>query len=423
MARLSLNSSRKSKISPAGEIPVDWSCVRLEKVADIQTGLSKSENRSGPTIRMPYLRVANVQDGHFDLSEIKEIEVPRDSVDRFRVKSGDVLLTEGGDFDKLGRGAVWNGEVLDCVHQNHIFVVRPHRDQLDERFFAYQTQGASGRSYFKSCSKQSTNLASINSSQLRAFPTILPQLPEQQKIADILGTWDEALEKFDALIATKDRRKQALMQQLLAVAAQKIGHSHARHRLGAIAERVTRKNTVGNDNVLTISAQRGLINQREYFNRNVAGADLSGYYLLERGEFAYNRSSSIGFPYGALKRLDQYDLGIVSTLYLCFRIKPGAKVSSDYLAHYLDGGFINSGLRSIAKEGARAHGLLNVTADEFFDLDIFIPPLPLQTKLAAILDAADAELRLLRQQRTALDHQKRGLMQHLLTGQIRVKIP
>ncbi len=261
----------------------------------------------------------------------------------------------------------------------------------------------------------------LNIGDVEEFQIPTPPLPEQCAIAITLMPWISALEKLDALIAAKTRRKQALMQQLLHVAAEKF-RGHTRLRLGNVVERVTRKNAVGNENVLTISAQEGLINQNEYFNRSVAGADLSGYFLLQRGEYAYNRSSSIGFPYGAIKRLDRYDAGIVSTLYLCFRIRATAEVSSDYLAHYLDGGFLNAGLRSIAKEGARAHGLLNVTADEFFDLDIFVPPKPLQEKIAAVLDAANAELRLLLQQRAALDQQKRGLMQQLLTGKTRVAV-
>lgn len=260
----------------------------------------------------------------------------------------------------------------------------------------------------------------INVDILEDVEVEYPSITNQRKIAEILSEWDVALEKFDALVSAMKRRKQGLMQQLLHVAVEKAGHGHTRHRVGNVVERVTRKNIIGNDNVLTISAQDGLINQREYFNRSVAGADLSGYFLLQRGEFAYNRSSSIGYPYGAIKRMDRYDQGIVSTLYLCFRVRDTAQISSDYLAHYLDGGYLNSGLRAIAKEGARAHGLLNVSADEFMDLDIFLPPLPLQEKISAILDAADKELRLLHDQRTALDEQKRGLMQQLLTGQKRV---
>lgn len=261
----------------------------------------------------------------------------------------------------------------------------------------------------------------INLSEIRKLALVHPPLPEQSKIADILTTWDEALTQLDALIEAQECRKKALMQQLLTRASSKAGTRHARQRMGCFLERVTRRNSSLNDNVLTISAQGGLVSQKEYFNRSVAGADLSGYYLLHRGEFAYNRSYSKGYPYGALKRLDQFDSGVVSTLYLCFRIKEGAAVSPNYLVHYFEGGRLNSGLRCIAKEGARAHGLLNVTADEFFDLDIFLPSLAEQQKIAEILDTADQQLTLLRTQRTALDQQKRGLMQRLLTGKLRVK--
>ncbi len=307
------------------------------------------------------------------------------------------------------RNAAFNQDVKALV---------PDPNQADARFLGYYLRAENCR--LRNCvTTAGHGTGRLPLESLEEYPVPLPSLSEQRKIADILGTWDDALEKLDALIAAKARRKQALMQQLLAVAAQKIGQGHARYRLGEVIERVTRKNTEGNENVLTISAQDGLINQREYFNRSVAGANLSGYFLLRRGEFAYNRSSSIGFPYGAIKRLDRYDAGVVSTLYLCFRLRDRAQVSSDYLAHYLDGGFLNSGLRSVAKEGARAHGLLNVTADEFLDIDIFLPPLPLQTKIAAILDAAATELCLLRDQRATVDQQKRGLMQQLLTGKVR----
>ena len=265
-------------------------------------------------------------------------------------------------------------------------------------------------------------MKNIGSRRYLEIEVAFPPLPEQRKIADILTTWDEALTQLDALIEAQERRKKALMQQLLTRASSKAGTRHARQRMGCVLERVTRRNSSLNDNVLTISAQGGLVSQKEYFNRSVAGADLSGYYLLHRGEFAYNRSYSNGYPYGALKRLDQFDSGVVSTLYLCFRIKEGAAVSPDYLVHYFEGGRLNSGLRCIAKEGARAHGLLNVTADEFFDLDIFLPSLPEQQKIAEILDTADQQLTLLRTQRTTLDQQKRGLIQRLLTGKLRVKI-
>lgn len=336
---------------------------------------------------------------------------------RSRVSAGDLLITVvGANIGKIATVPEW----LDGANiSRSVARISVNKAAAYPNYIRAYLQGGIRRLLHINSNGGAQPV--LNLDDLREFEVPLPPLPAQRKIADILDTWDEALEKLDALIIAKERRNQAVMQQLLAVAAQKIGHGHARYRLGEVIERVTRKNTEGNDNVLTISAQDGLINQREYFNRSVAGADLSGYFLLRRGEFAYNRSSSIGFPYGAIKRLDRYDAGVVSTLYLCFRLRDRAQVSSDYLAHYLDGGYLNSGLRSVAKEGARAHGLLNVTADEFLDIDIFLPPLPLQTKIAAVLDAATTELRLLRDQRTAVDKQKRGLMQQLLTGSIRVK--
>jgi len=102
-------------------LPEGWKRKRLEKVAIIQTGIAKNQNSMADGMELPYLRVANVQDGYLDLSEIKYIHVHRDKANRYRLEKGDVLLTEGGDFDKLGRGAVWEGQIEDCVHQNHVF--------------------------------------------------------------------------------------------------------------------------------------------------------------------------------------------------------------------------------------------------------------------------------------------------------------
>ena len=161
-------------------LPSGWKWKHLEKVAAIQTGIAKNQNSEPETIELPYLRVANVQDGYLDLSEIKNINIHKDKINRYRLENGDVLLTEGGDFDKLGRGAVWEGQIQDCLHQNHVFAVRPDKHQLLPSFLSAQTGSSYGKKYFLRCSKQSTNLASINSSQLKAFPVLLPPFPEQK---------------------------------------------------------------------------------------------------------------------------------------------------------------------------------------------------------------------------------------------------
>ncbi|MEJ1365549.1 MAG: restriction endonuclease subunit S, partial [Candidatus Sedimenticola sp. (ex Thyasira tokunagai)] len=197
------------------ELPAGWRVERLENVAHIQTGIAKNKNSKEETVSLPYLRVANVQDGYLDLSEIKTIDLPSNKFSRYALKTGDVLLTEGGDFDKLGRGAVWRGQIEECVHQNHVFAVRPDQRELLPPFLSTLAGSFYGKKYFLRCSKQSTNLASINSSQLKAFPVLLPPLYEQQAITDLLATWDEVIEKMERLIQAKEKQKLAKLHSLI----------------------------------------------------------------------------------------------------------------------------------------------------------------------------------------------------------------
>jgi predicted nucleotidyltransferase len=176
-----------------GEVPTTWGTARLGEVAHIQTGVAKGRRLDGrsPIVEVPYLRVANVQDGYLDLGEIKTIELRESEIERYRLQVGDVLLTEGGDFDKLGRGYLWHGQIPGCVHQNHIFAVRADGSRLRPDFLAYLVQSRYGRAYF---AHKTTNLASINASKLKAFPVLLPALEEQAEIAAALGAIDQTLE-------------------------------------------------------------------------------------------------------------------------------------------------------------------------------------------------------------------------------------
>jgi type I restriction enzyme S subunit len=432
MSKLSLNASKKTKHTPAGEIPVDWGWATLDSVAVVQTGLSKSSNRSGNFVRLPYLRVANVQDGHFSLEEIKEIDVPKDQVERFSVKKGDLLLTEGGDFDKLGRGAVWNGQIESCVHQNHLFVVRGKPSIIDQRFLASYTQSPKGRTYFQSCSKQSTNLASINSSQLKKLPVPLPPVHEQRKIADILGTWDEALVTLDALIAAKTHQKKALMQHLLSGKTRVTGFDQSdgknksdrfgvypadwrRVALSEIIQEVSARNAVGKDMpVLSCTKHRGLVLSQEYFGKRVHAEDTSGYRVVRRGEFAYATNH---IEEGSMGYQNLVDAGLVSPIYTVFKTK--GEIDDNYLFRVLKSPLLIHFYQINTSASVDRRGSLRY--DEFSRIHIWIPTKPEQLAIAAILDTADQELTLLRTQRQTLDQQKRGLMQRLLTGKTRVK--
>lgn len=150
--------------------------------------------------------------------------------------------------------------------------------------------------------------------------------------------------------------------------------SWEQRKLGDIVERVTRKNTnLESDLPLTISAQYGLIDQNEFFDKRVASKDVSGYYLVNNGEFAYNKSTSNDAPWGAVKRLDRYEKGVVSTLYIVFGIRDSHQTDSDFLATYYDTNRWYSGVQAVAAEGARNHGLLNIAASDFFDTTLMLP--------------------------------------------------
>ena len=251
---------------------------------------------------------------------------------------------------------------------------------------------------------------------------ILPPAEEQCRIAEILTAQNKVIELKEKLLAEKLRQKKYLMQQLLTGKKRLPGFDGEWQncRLHQITKRIRRRNTVGNENVLTISAQYGLINQSEFFNKEIASEDKSNYYLLHRNDFAYNKSYSSGYPYGAIKRLTRYDQGIVSPLYICFEIV-GDHVSLEYMEQYFEAGLMNREIQAFAQEGARNHGLLNIAVDDFFNSKIVLPSSEEQRAIAAILTAADREIELLQQDLEQEKQKKKALMQLLLTGIVRVR--
>ena len=204
------------KDSPLGRIPVEWEVVQLGNVSGISSGLTLGKIYSGPnTLELPYLRVANVQDGYLDLSDVKKVRVPKSHVEKYQLRAGDVLMNEGGDFDKLGRGTVWNGEIKNCLHQNHIFKVRPKEKELSSNYLAAVSSSPYGKAFFVLSSKQSTNLASINSTQLKSFPVPLPLYDEQLRIERLLRSHSAVHNDTLRQLKKLQSQKKALMQDLL----------------------------------------------------------------------------------------------------------------------------------------------------------------------------------------------------------------
>lgn len=206
-----LEAYRKAMITNAFQLERETEWKRLDEISDISGGITKGRDLTGQeTLRLPYLRVANVQDGYLDLSEMKSIELKASEKEKYLLAEGDVLYTEGGDRDKLGRGTVWHGEIKDCVHQNHVFKARINRDVAIPEYVAYWSMSAPARNYFYTKGKQSVNLASINKSVLSALELPVPSLAKQKRIIQeieehlsvcnsIEETIEKALEQADAM--------------------------------------------------------------------------------------------------------------------------------------------------------------------------------------------------------------------------------
>lgn len=196
--------------------PAHWPIKRVSEVAEVGSGVTLGKDVSGfKSVELPYLRVANVQDGHLDLSTVKTVRVRCDEMDRYRLEAGDVLMTEGGDLDKLGRGTLWEGQIPDCLHQNHIFRVRANRTMLDPRFFSYVVESDIAKRYFMRVAKRTTNLASTNKTQVRAFRFPVLPLPEQEQIVAIVAAAKAKLRGLIQKEAALQQLKKSLMHDLL----------------------------------------------------------------------------------------------------------------------------------------------------------------------------------------------------------------
>lgn len=395
-------------------LPEGWKRLTVADICTMQNG-----NGFGPedwgTAGLPIIRIQNMNGGKdFDYYA----EIP-DS--RWVVETGQLLFAWAGTRGVSFGPSIWRGR--KGVLNQHIFKINA-KSGIDTEWLYRALSHVTNRIESQAHGFKAT-LLHVKKSDIERQDVLVPGINEQRALAECLTVWENAIITTEKLLANSRRQKQVLMRGLLS------GKRRFDCPTGSwqyvdfdqVFERITRKNTVCNNNVLTISGQHGLISQRDYFNKSVASANLSGYTLLERGDFAYNKSYSAGYPMGAIKPLLAYDAGVVSSLYLCFRLRSDVDADLDFFRHYFEAGLLNEEISGIAQEGARNHGLLNVSVTDFFKLRLHIPPAPVQRKIAEAINVAEAEERLFEQELSRFQMEKHALMQQLLTGKRRVRLP
>lgn len=273
-----------------------------------------------------------------------------------QVFPGDLILSNSMSF-----GKPYIMEIEGCIHDGWL-LIRDKNNVFDLKFLCHMLSTEYLLNQYKMFAAGST-VNNLNKELVGNASVRFPEMLEQNKIG-------KYLESLDHLITLHQSKP---FGHILKVIASYTLYWEQR-KLGEIAERLTRKNEKLESTLpLTISAQYGLIDQNEFFDKRIASKDVRGYYLIKKGEFAYNKSTSVDAPFGAIKRLDKYNKGVLSTLYILFKIIDDTNTSSDYLVTYYSTDLWHKGIQLIAAEGARNHGLLNITPNDFFKTMLSIP--------------------------------------------------
>ena len=405
-----IKNKKGYKKTKLGWIPEDWEVIKLGSIIEESTLKSSVENqlpvltssRRGLMYQTDYYNEQNVI---FNKSNIGFNILPKGYI-TYRSRSDDGFFTF--NLNKLADGIV--------------SIYYPVFKTKFNDYFICSLLNISSKILYKYAIGSSQKVLTIN--DLSKILYAIPKIEEQEKIAEILSAWDDGIETLEKLIEQKEIFHKALMKNLLIGKIRLFGYNSkwTHSKFNSIFERITRKNEELNSNILTISAQNGLISQKDFYNKRIASVDTSKYILLKNGEFAYNKSYSNGYPLGAIKRLDLYEKGVVSSLYICFKLN-NSDNCSDFWKYYFEAGMLNREIKMIAQEGARNHGLLNMATEDFFNMILYHPKdSKEQQKIAEILNKSDKEIQLLNSKLEKLKEQKKGLMQKLLTGQIRVKV-
>lgn len=374
------------------EFTEPWETTKLGKLAT-KVG-SGSTPRGGKSVYTDlgrcFVRSQNVGMGILLLNDIAHIdEKTHHKQASTEIKEKDVLLNITGA--SIGRTAVANKQIAGGNVNQHVCIIRPN-DKLNSDFLCNYIQTRKIQNYINSLQTGGSR-EGLNFQQVRSFPINVPLVSEQTKISRLLSIIDYRIAIQSKLIEDLKKVKISLMEKLFCLPKErtpklrlyKVVDDWQRIKLSDVVERVTIRNRANScTRVLTIAAQHGLIDQQDFFKKQIASSNLSTYYLLHRGDFAYNKSYSSEYPWGAVKRLDDYDDGVLSSLYICFR--PNKKVDSDYLRHYFESTKWYRGISEISGEGARNHGLLNMSVEDFFDTEHRIPSIDEQRKIAHLFN-------------------------------------
>lgn len=355
----------------------EWECCKLSTYLYE----NKERNRAGEFNKSDVLSVSG------DCGVVNQIQLlgrsfaGKSVADYHIVRTGNIVYTKS-PLKEYPYGIVKYNSGKDGIVST-LYAVYHHRENVNGRFVEhYFTSPQRTNRYFKPIVRiGAKHDMKIGNNEVLENTVLFPGLEEQNRITELLDLIDQRIAIQNKVIEDYTTLEKEIQHQVFSrINAPLVP-------LSSISERVSERNSaLESDNVLTISAREGLVSQLEFFNKSVASENLSNYYLLRKGDFAYNKSYSSDYPWGAIKHLERYDTGVLSPLYFCFR--PNKEiVDTRYLQFFFDTKLWHKHIADIAVEGARNHGLLNMTVGDFYTMPILLPTLKEQKAIAEKLSA------------------------------------
>ena len=399
-----MNSAERAGLRPKGNVPTlrfpefteEWTECELQDIASISKGAGISKDQLSdtgePCILYGELYTKYKSEVITDVLSKTDI----DTTNLVRSKANDVIIPSSGE-------TAIDISTARCVPYDSILlggdlnIIRLKNQ--DGRFYSYQLNGV--RKLDIAQIAQGVSVVHLYGESLKRLQVRFPSKSEQEKISSSLSAIDERIATQIRIIEDLKRERKYLLEQLFCLPNEREPKLRSKGmtgewqkvRLCNIVNRVTERNKANICNrVLTIAAQYGLIDQQEFFNKQIASSDLTTYYLLHKGDFAYNKSYSGDYSWGAVKRLDKYDEGVLSSLYICFR--PNENVDSDFLCHYFESTKWYRGISEISGEGARNHGLLNMSVDDYFNTIHKIPSIEEQRQISSMLNTITQKIQI-----------------------------
>ena len=367
------------------EFTGEWKSVHLEEVAEFQ------KQRISTTLlnNSNYISTENILQNFEGIQSSSSIPANMNVIE---YQKGDILLSNIRPYLKK----VWFADRKGGCSAD-VFVLRG--DKCNQHFLYYVIASDRFINYVMSGAK-GVKMPRGDKSQMVKYAFSIPTNTEQRKIAKFLSMLDERIRLQNKIIEDLKKLRSAIAEALFCTPKESMPAKRLSPyskewklvKLSDICQRIQTKNK-GRQcrQVLTIAAQYGLVNQEDFFNKTVASENLEGYYLLQKGDFAYNKSYSGDYAWGAIKRLERYEQGVLSPLYICFR-PDTAKVDADYLVHYFESKKWHKGIADIAGEGARNHGLLNISVIDFFNTIHRMPDLDEQKNIAQVINSLSSKL-------------------------------